>query len=65
MPVRLGLPHYVGGLSDVVKAPRFSTAVGLLLYGLEQHQRHQVARMSSGSFGDVLGRMKAWFQGNF
>ena len=65
MPVRLGLPHYVGGLSDVVKTPRFSTGVGLLLYGMEQHQRQQEARMNSSSFSDVLSRMKAWFQGNF
>jgi len=65
MPVRLGLPHYVGGLSDVVKTPRFSTGVGLLLYGLERHQRHEAERVHSGSFGDVLERMKAWFQGNF
>jgi len=65
MPVRLGLPHYVGGLSDVVKTPRFSTGVGLLLYGLDQHHRHQVARLHSGSFSDILSRMKAWFQGNF
>ena len=65
MPVRLGLPHYVGGLSDVVKAPRFSTGVGLLLYGLEQHQHHQAARLQSSSFSNVLDRMKAWFQGNF
>ena len=65
MPVRLGLPHYVGGLADVVKTPRFSTGVGLLLYGLERHQRHEAARAHSGSFNDVLSRMKAWFQGNF
>ncbi len=65
MPVRMGVPRYVGGLSDVVKTPRFSTGVGLLLYGLEQHQRHEEARRHSGSFKDVLGRMKAWFQGNF
>ncbi len=65
MPVRLGLPHYMGGLSDVIRTPRFSTGVGLLLYGLEQHQRQQAAGRHSGSFKDVLGRMKAWFQGNF
>ena len=65
MPVRLGLPRYVGGLSDVVKSPRFSTGVGLLLYGLEQHQRHEATRANSGSFGDVMDRMKAWFQNNF
>lgn len=65
MPVRVGLPRYVGGLSDVVKTPRFSTGVGLLLYGLEQHQRHQGSRLHSGSVGDVLERMKSWFQSNF
>ena len=65
MPVRLGLPRYVGGLADVVKTPRFATGVGLLLYGLEQEERHQVTRMQSGSFKDVVARMKEWFQGNF
>jgi cell division protein FtsA len=65
MPVRLGLPRYIGGLSDVVKTPRFSTSVGLLLYGLEQHQRNQTARQRSNTFSDVLSSMKAWFKGNF
>ena len=65
MPVRLGVPRYVGGLAEVVKTPRFSTAAGLLLYGMEQHHRQQIARLHSSSFSDVLGRMKAWFQGNF
>jgi cell division protein FtsA len=65
MPVRLGLPHYVGGLADVVKTPRFATGVGLLLFAMEQQRREEAARFQSGSFGDVLGKMKAWFQGNF
>jgi cell division protein FtsA len=65
MPVRLGLPHYVGGLADVVKTPRFATGVGLLLFAMEQQRRQEAARFQSGSFGDVLGKMKAWFQGNF
>lgn len=65
MPVRLGLPRYVGGLADVVKTPRFATAIGLLHYGMEQQQRNAVARMQSASLGDVLARMKAWMQKNF
>ena len=65
LPVRLGIPKYVGGLSDVVKTPRMATGVGLLLYGLEHYQRNEETRMQSNSFGDVLARMKAWFQGNF
>jgi cell division ATPase FtsA len=27
MPVRLGVPRYAGGLSDVIRSPRYSTAV--------------------------------------
>lgn len=65
MPVRLGLPRYIGGLSDVVKTPRYSTSVGLLLYGLEQHQRNQTDRKRPKTFSDVLSSMKAWFKGNF
>jgi cell division protein FtsA len=65
MPVRLGLPRYVGGLADVVKTPRYATAIGLLQYGMEQQQRNDVARMHSASLGDVLARMKAWMQKNF
>ena len=63
MPVRLGLPQYIGGLSEVVRNPRYATAVGLLLAGLEQYQRHQLVRMQSSSMQQVLDKMKSWFQG--
>ena len=36
MPVRLGMPTYSGGLAEVVRNPRFSTGIGLLVSGLEQ-----------------------------
>src|SRR5574340_1629405 len=65
LPVRLGIPKYVGGLSDVVKTPRMATGVGLLLYGMEHFQRDEETRRQTGSFGDVLAKMKTWFQGNF
>lgn len=38
MPVRIGMPHDVTGLADIVRNPTYSTAVGLLLYGLKQSQ---------------------------
>lgn len=65
MPVRTGVPRNIGGLSDMVKTPRYATGVGLLLYGLERHRRDEVTRVNSGSFGDVLANMKTWFQRNF
>jgi cell division protein FtsA len=61
LPVRLGIPKYVGGLSGVVKTPRMATGVGLLLYGLEYHRRSEETRAQSNSFKDVLAKMKSWF----
>jgi len=65
MPVRLGLPSYAGGLSEVIRNPRYSTGVGLLLAGLGQHHRQQIEKMQSGSFKQIVGRMKKWFETNF
>jgi cell division protein FtsA len=38
LPVRLGYPTDVAGLSDVVRNPIYSTAIGLLKYGQKQIQ---------------------------
>jgi cell division protein FtsA len=65
MPVRLGMPRYVGGLSEVVSNPRYATGVGLVLMGKQQLERHLTGQLESGSFGRILERMKSWFQGNF
>jgi cell division protein FtsA len=62
--VRLGLPKYQGGLADVVRNPRYATAVGLLLESASQVQHGQLSRQS-GSVKAVLGRMREWFQRNF
>ncbi|HWN29936.1 MAG TPA: cell division protein FtsA [Burkholderiales bacterium] len=65
MPVRLGMPHYLGGLAEVVRHPRFSTGVGLLLLGVQQRQRQELVKLQSGSLRQIFERMKNWFQGNF
>jgi cell division protein FtsA len=65
MPVRLGLPSYAGGLSEVMRNPRYSTGVGLLMAGLSQHQRRQIEKMQSGSIKQIVGRMRRWFETNF
>jgi len=64
MPVRIGLPKYQGGLAEVVRNPRFATAVGLLQEGVSQVQHGQLSRQS-GSVKAVLARMREWFQHNF
>jgi len=65
MPVRLGMPRYVGGLSEVVSNPRYATGVGLVLMGKQQVERHLQGQMQSNSVGRMFEKMKSWFQGNF
>ena len=65
MPVRIGQPNYSGGLAEVVRHPRYSTGVGLLLAGVQQHRNRELARMQISTFQQVLDRMKSWFAGNF
>ena len=64
MPVRIGVPRYSGGLADVVRSPRYATAMGLLFEGVQQLQQGRVSRQN-GSVRAVLGRMRDWFQKNF
>jgi cell division protein FtsA len=65
MPVRIGLPSYAAGLAEVIRNPRYSTGVGLLMAGLSQHQRNQIEKMQGGSLKQIVGRMKKWFETNF
>lgn len=65
MPVRLGMPRYVGGLSEVISNPRYATGVGLILMGKQQLERHLTGQMESTSIGRIFDKMKSWFQGNF
>ena len=65
MPVRVGYPAYHGALADAVRHPRHSTGLGLLIAGMQQLRNREMARLSAGSFRQVLERMKTWFTGNF
>ena len=65
MPVRAGVPQYVGGLSEVVRTPRFATGVGLLVAGQRQVMRMSTSRASRGPVGNAFASLKGWFQGNF
>jgi cell division protein FtsA len=62
-PVRVGIPDYAGGLSDVVKSPRYSTVMGLLNEAKLQAERGRVVRSQKGGFRQTLSRMKEWVTG--
>lgn len=65
MPVRLGMPRYVGGLSEVVSNPRYATGVGLVLMGKQQIERHIQGQLETSSVERVWEKLRSWFQGNF
>ncbi|HEY0747445.1 MAG TPA: cell division protein FtsA [Steroidobacteraceae bacterium] len=66
LPVRLGIPQYVTGLSEVVSNPIHATGVGLLLYAKSNLDGQRTeAPLLAGGMKSLLERMKTWFQGNF
>jgi cell division protein FtsA len=64
MPVRVGAPHHITGLTNIVNNPIYATGVGLLLYGMQQRDSQRDG-LNSPSIKSLWGRMKGWFQGNF
>ena len=64
-PVRVGAPAYSGSLSDVVRTPRYATAMGLLEEARQQRLKGRKVAEQSGSFRDTIRRMKEWFFGSF
>jgi cell division protein FtsA len=65
IPVRTGHPNGIGGLADVVSNPVYATAVGLLLYGRRDQEEKRFPQMGDKTFGKVIRRMRAWFEGLF
>jgi cell division protein FtsA len=64
MPVRLGSPQGVTGLSEVVSNQIYATGVGLLIYGLRADGPRRHSPLGRG--GESLWeRIKHWFQGDF
>ncbi|WP_372778709.1 cell division protein FtsA [Litorivivens sp.] len=64
MPVRLGVPQDISGLTDIVRNPIYSTSVGLLQYGFKQ-TNSDVSRKRKRSSVSFVERLKQWIQSNF
>ena len=66
MPVRIGIPQGVVGLSDVVGNPIHAAGLGLLLYGSQLQARATARRRAPvGKLGQVFARLKSWIAGEF
>src|SRR5690606_5137183 len=64
MPVRLGIPQHVSGLSGVVASPLQVTGGGLLLRGRRQGGARS-APGTGGAVGGLWSRVANWFRGEF
>ena len=62
MPVKLGLPKSLGGLTETVRNPIYSTAVGLTIYGQNYGGGPGFEKKSDGLWDEVLIRIKKFVE---
>ncbi|MDQ7838282.1 MAG: cell division protein FtsA [Thermodesulfobacteriota bacterium] len=62
LPTRVGYPKGVTGLVDVINSPMYATAVGLLIYGLNNEPERKFRIRDEHIFNRVTNRMKRWFK---
>lgn len=64
LPVRRGLPQRIGGLTDVVNSPVYSTGVGLIVYGSRNMgpREFPTTKSEDSIFNTTSRRMKSWFR---
>lgn len=66
LPVRIGVPKGVAGLSDVISSPVYATGVGLVLYGMKNRLDGKKTKFTGGSgIKKLLSNMKNWFSDFF
>ncbi len=58
MPVRIGISKDICGLTDVVASPQYTTAVGLMRYGIKLKQFHGQGSKSAGGIKNIFGSLK-------
>jgi cell division protein FtsA len=65
MPVRVAAPTGVGGLTDHLLTPSYSTAIGLLRWASRVVTSHEPDRYESAPAGGAMGKVREWFKGLF
>ena len=63
MPVRIGTPTGVKGLSDIVNNPIYSTGVGLLHFAVQEQMKDGLKETKNHDGKGILEKIKDFFQG--
>ena len=58
LPVRVGAPNAIGGLTDAMAAPQYATAIGLVLFGANG-DRDDASRIGRRG-GAIAARVQRW-----
>jgi len=58
LPVRIGTPNSVGGLTDAMSAPQYATAIGLVLFGANGDREDALRVKKRG--GALAARVQRW-----
>lgn len=61
VPVRIGYPNHINGITDLVNTPQCATGVGLILYGMK-HEPGRFVPDDSGALGKLGKRLKGFFK---
>jgi cell division protein FtsA len=61
MPVRVASPDYRGPLADVLSAPKYATAIGLLMHGRDQLARQSESQRRTSAAAGVFAKLKDAF----
>lgn len=65
MPVRIGVPTNLTGLSEAIDSPPYATCVGLVRWGLRHGMSagtHGAQQPESGNWKQTYGRFKMWLR---
>jgi cell division protein FtsA len=62
MPVRVGRPMRLQGVSDALDDPAYATAVGLLLWKIKNKTTPSSAEVKQGGFSRLVSRMFKLFR---
>lgn len=61
LPVRIGRPDMINGVSEATRGPAYATATGLVLYGARQLSSLQAAPTGENFFGEYINKIKQFF----
>jgi len=64
LPVRVGCPQHITGITDSLRDPAYSTGVGLLLWGAK-HPGRRTQEWSGGGFGSRMRQLASRLAGLF